>query len=95
MSLSEAYPTQNCYNLRARRPWVRVQIPSRLRRDSLLEIESPGRSRRDDLLGPLGLEFGRPQDLQCDQYWVGLGVGYYRVFPSQGQLFSGCLSRRL
>ena len=20
-----------------------------------------------------GLEFGRPQDLQCDQYWVGLG----------------------
>ena len=27
MSLSKAYPTQNCCNLRARRPWVRVQIP--------------------------------------------------------------------
>ena len=22
---------------------------------------------------PPGLEFGRPQDLQCYQYWVGLG----------------------
>ena len=45
------------------------RAPGRLRRDSLLEIESPGRSRcdslsrigsvgwlrRDDLLGPLGL----------------------------------------
>ena len=31
---------------------------------------------------PPGLEFGHPQDLQCDQYWVGLGVGYYRVFPN-------------
>jgi len=27
VSLSEAYPTQNCCNLRARRPRVRVQIP--------------------------------------------------------------------
>ena len=27
VSLSEVYPTQNCCNLRARRPRVRVQIP--------------------------------------------------------------------
>ena len=25
--LSEAYPTQHCYNLRASRPRIRVQIP--------------------------------------------------------------------
>ena len=69
MSLSEAYPTQNCCNLRARRPRVRVQIPrqaearqptrdripGQVEGDGLPRIGSLGRLRRDDLLGPLGL----------------------------------------
>ena len=42
MSLSEAYLTQYCCNLRARYPRVMVQIPSH---DNLLEIESSGRLR--------------------------------------------------
>ena len=62
--LFEAYPTQYCGNLRARRPWVRCRSPGRLKCDSLLEIESPGRSRRDDLLGPLGLAI--PKRLRPD-----------------------------
>ena len=36
--VSEAYPTQYCSNLRARRPQVRVQIPRQARFDSLLEM---------------------------------------------------------
>ena len=56
MSLSEDYPTQYCCNLRARHPQVTVQIPGRLTRDSLLEIESLGRLRQVGLLriGSLG-----------------------------------------
>ena len=56
MSLSEAYPTQYCCNLRAGGPQVRVKIPGKLRHDSLLEMESPGMSRRDGLqrIGSLG-----------------------------------------
>ena len=51
--LSEAYPTQYCFNLRAGHPQVRCRFLGRLRYDSLLEIKSPGRSRHVDLLGPL------------------------------------------
>ena len=56
MSLSEAYPTQYCCNLRTRHPRVRVQIPTKLKHDSLLEIESSGRSREVGLprIGSLG-----------------------------------------
>ena len=60
VSLSEAYPTQYCCNLRAGHPCIRVQIPRQaevwLRCDSLLETESPGRLRQVGLLriGSLG-----------------------------------------
>ena len=56
MSHSEDFPTQYCCNLRARHPQITVQIPGRLRRDSLLEIESLGRLRQVGLprIGSLG-----------------------------------------
>ena len=50
MSLSEAYPTQYCCNLRSGCPLVRVQIPRQIEADDILEIESPGRLRDVSLL---------------------------------------------
>ena len=59
MSLSEAYPTQYYCNLKARRPQTRVQIPSRLRHDSLLEIKSLSTSRYVNILGPLDWQISK------------------------------------
>ena len=64
MSLSEAYPTQYCCNLRPGRPWIRVQIPRQVEAwqppgDQQVKACWPpenwslGRLRHVDLLGPL------------------------------------------
>jgi len=52
VSLSEAYPTQYCCNLRAGHPESGCRSPGRLRHVGLQRIDSLGRSRHVDLLGP-------------------------------------------
>ena len=69
MSHSEAFPTQYCCNLRARHPQITVQIPGRLRLDSLLEIESPGRLRQVGLRRIGSLDRSRHVDLLGHLDW--------------------------